>query len=333
MRVSVIEVGLKRQSSQELKANRGKTNLAHIFTVKSNANRKVRATIEQYPDLKAEDFTVEPVAGGFVVRMTVRNAADQEVALNRGFEYAVPGIEPAPEAAAQVPSIDDYKAAADNAPPARTADDEAVLAAGDHYYGRDAIKPVSAPEPEWFETRGQAQAAAFARGLGALTVRKTDDEAYGIVVDADPQSFRRPQGAQVPRARRPEEGARTQGAQIPRTRGPGRPRAEGPACRAGQVRGDPRGRRARRAAAGAGFLGRSAQAESRPAGAIRGAGGLPDQAELHQPEGDGPLPQPLSDRPQGARGGGLNRGRASVPASLWREAPSLAQLPFCRTDS
>jgi hypothetical protein len=123
----------------------------------------------------------------------------------------VPGIEPTPEAAAHVPSIDDYKAAADKAPPARTADDEAVLAAGDDYYGRNAVKP--APEPEWFESRGQAEAAAFARGLGAFTVRKTDDEVYVIVVDADPQCFR-----SEPKARKSREPAAPKRAREPRAR-------------------------------------------------------------------------------------------------------------------
>jgi len=64
--------------------------MAHVFTVKSNANRKIRATHRN-----PEDFTVEPVEGGFIVRMTVRNEAEQELARMWGFEFAVPGIEPA----------------------------------------------------------------------------------------------------------------------------------------------------------------------------------------------------------------------------------------------
>jgi hypothetical protein len=41
--------------------------MTHVFTVKSNANRKIRAMIEQYRRLTAEDFRVNPVDGGFVV--------------------------------------------------------------------------------------------------------------------------------------------------------------------------------------------------------------------------------------------------------------------------
>ena len=135
--------------------------MAHVFTVKSNANRKIRATIEQYPDLKAEDFTVEPAEGGFVVRMTVRNAADQEVALNRSFEFAVPGIETLPPAAGpQVPDIVGY------------------LSAG---------LPA---EPEVFPTRGKAQVAAFERGLGVFTVRKAEG-GYVIDENAKPEDFKR----------------------------------------------------------------------------------------------------------------------------------------------
>ena len=70
--------------------------MAHVFTVKSNANRKVRAIVEQYPgSCKAEDFTVEPVEGGFVIRMTVRDEAGQAFARYHASNIAVPGIEPA----------------------------------------------------------------------------------------------------------------------------------------------------------------------------------------------------------------------------------------------
>ena len=82
--------------------------MAHVFTVKSNANRKVRAIVEQYPgSCKAEDFTVEPVEGGFVIRMTVRDEAGQAFARYHDFEFAVPGIEPATEApTAEAPEDD-----------------------------------------------------------------------------------------------------------------------------------------------------------------------------------------------------------------------------------
>jgi hypothetical protein len=67
--------------------------MAHVFTVKSNAGRKVRATVEQYPQsCTAEDLAVEPAEGGFVIRMTVRDEAGQAFARYHGFEYA--GIEP-----------------------------------------------------------------------------------------------------------------------------------------------------------------------------------------------------------------------------------------------
>jgi len=73
--------------------------MAQVFTVKSNANRKIRATVQEYPNsCKAEDFTVEPVEGGFVVRMTVRDEAGQAFARYHDFAFAVPGIEPAPDA-------------------------------------------------------------------------------------------------------------------------------------------------------------------------------------------------------------------------------------------
>jgi hypothetical protein len=82
--------------------------MAHVFTVKSNANRKVRAIVEQYPgSCKAEDFTVERVEGGFVIRMTVRDEAGQAFARYHDFEYAVPGIEPAAKApTAEAPEDD-----------------------------------------------------------------------------------------------------------------------------------------------------------------------------------------------------------------------------------
>ena len=75
--------------------------MAHIFTVKSNARRKVRATVEQYPQsCTAEHFAVEPAEGGFVIRMTVRDEAGQAFARYHDFEHAVPdaSAEPAPEA-------------------------------------------------------------------------------------------------------------------------------------------------------------------------------------------------------------------------------------------
>jgi hypothetical protein len=44
--------------------------------------------------------------------------------------------------------------------------------------------PAPAAEPERFETRGKAQVAAFARGLGVFTVRKADG---GYVIDENAQ--------------------------------------------------------------------------------------------------------------------------------------------------
>ena len=81
--------------------------MAHVFTVKSNARRKVRATVEQYPgSCKAEDLAVEPTEGGFVIRMTVRDEAGQAFARYHDFEYAVPGIELAPEVIKSGPAWD-----------------------------------------------------------------------------------------------------------------------------------------------------------------------------------------------------------------------------------
>jgi hypothetical protein len=92
--------------------------VAHVFTVKSNANRKVRATVAQYPQsCKAEDFALEPAEGGFVIRMTVRDEAGQAFARYHDFEYAV--IEP--EASPEPASAAAPKARKARAPAARAA--------------------------------------------------------------------------------------------------------------------------------------------------------------------------------------------------------------------
>jgi len=121
--------------------------MAKVFTVRSNANRKVRATVEQYPgSCKAEDFTVEPVEGGFVIRMTVRDDAGQAFARYHDFEYAVPGIEPAAEAEQEM-SADERLAHADEViahADATIAANEAALAEA----ASIASSPAEAPEGE-----------------------------------------------------------------------------------------------------------------------------------------------------------------------------------------
>ena len=121
--------------------------MAKVFTVKSNANRKVRATVEQYPgSCKAGDFTVEPVEGGFVIRMTDRDEPGQAFARYHDFEYAVPGIEPAAEAEQEM-SADERLAHADEViahADATIAANEAALAEA----ASIASSPAEAPEGE-----------------------------------------------------------------------------------------------------------------------------------------------------------------------------------------
>ena len=75
--------------------------MTHVFTVKSNANRKIRAMIEHHPHLTAEDFGVNPVDGGFVVVLLAKSEADKEVALNGGFDCLEIGRRNAPEEIAE----------------------------------------------------------------------------------------------------------------------------------------------------------------------------------------------------------------------------------------
>jgi len=87
--------------------------MAHVFTVKSNAKRKVRATIEQHPGLMAEDFRINPAEGGFVVVLLAKSEADKEVALNRGFDCLEIRRDNAPEELAEAPASAREAVAAD----------------------------------------------------------------------------------------------------------------------------------------------------------------------------------------------------------------------------
>jgi hypothetical protein len=75
--------------------------MAHVFTVKSNANRKIRATIEQYRHLTAEDFRINPVEGGFVVVLLAKSEDDKEIAAIRGFDCLEIRRDNAPEEIAE----------------------------------------------------------------------------------------------------------------------------------------------------------------------------------------------------------------------------------------
>jgi hypothetical protein len=90
-------------------------------------------------------------------------------------------------------------------------------------------------EPEVFPTRGKAQVAAFERGLGVFTVRKAEG-GYVIDENAKPEDFKR---EPAPKARKAKAEKAAPAAKAPKAAKPAKARR-----RPGQIRRDPRGRRA-----------------------------------------------------------------------------------------
>jgi hypothetical protein len=196
--------------------------VAHVFTVKSNANRALKAFAAKHPGL-AEALSVSAVGAGFVVKVGPFDSADDELrtlAADAGLElveFAAEGEElPADERLARADEVIAH-ADATIAANAELLAEVALIASPEELdlpdsfrLGREAVVKALAPaaEPEVFPTRGKAQAAAFERGLGAFTIRKAEG-GYVIDENTSPEGFRRapaprkPHAAKTAEARRP----------------------------------------------------------------------------------------------------------------------------------
>ena len=187
--------------------------MAHVFTVKSNANRALKAFAAKHPGL-AEALSVSAVGAGFVVKVGPFDSADDELrtlATDAGLElveFAAEGEELSADE--RLAHADEVIAHADAtiaanaellAEVAPIASPEELDLPDGFRLGREAVIKALAPaaEPEVFPTRGKAQVAAFERGLGVFTIRKADG-GYVIDENASAEGFKRAPAPRKPRA-------------------------------------------------------------------------------------------------------------------------------------